>query len=109
MVDACHNGNDACKSYDNVNRDIALLVDLKVKSYRFSLSWSRLIPDGKSVSNFNQKGVDYYTSLIDGLLENDIIPMVTLYHWDLPSALDTPDCEGKFGFSTLLNLEFIKS
>ena len=96
MVDQCHNGNDACKSYDNVKRDIDLLVGLKVKSYRFSLSWSRLIPDGKTVTSFNQKGVDYYNSLIDGLLENGIIPMVTLYHWDLPSALDTDDCEGQY-------------
>ena len=94
-VDQCHNGNDACKSYDNVERDVRLLDELNVKSYRFSLSWSRLIPDGKSFNNPNHKGIAYYNNLIDGLIAKGITPMVTLYHWDLPAALQTDACKGK--------------
>jgi len=105
MVDECHNGDDACRSYDNVERDIELLVGLKVKSYRFSLSWSRLIPDGKTFTSPNQKGIDYYDSLINGLIDNGIIPMVTLYHWDLPSALQTDSCKGWLCKKTIEHFE----
>ena len=94
-VDQCHNGDDACKSYKNVERDVKLLDELNVESYRFSLSWSRLIPDGKSFDKPNQAGIDYYNNLIDGLIEKGITPMVTLYHWDLPAALQTESCKGK--------------
>ncbi len=54
--------------------------------YRFSLSWSRILPDG-TTSHINQAGIDYYNKVIDGLLAADIKPIVTLYHWDLPQAL----------------------
>ncbi|XP_035764915.1 lactase-phlorizin hydrolase-like [Neolamprologus brichardi] len=80
------NGNVACDSYNRLNEDLYMLRALRVKSYRFSLSWSRIFPDGTRKS-LNQKGVDYYNRLIDGLIAYNIKPMVTLYHWDLPEAL----------------------
>ena len=72
----------------------AQLNDFSIQSYRFSLSWSRLMPDGRR-ANSNSAAKDYYHKLIDLLIENDIEPHVTLYHWDLPSALYTEKCPGK--------------
>lgn len=63
-----------------------LMADMGIPYYRFSLSWSRLLPDG-TVNNSNPDGLRYYNALIDSLLDNNITPMVTLYHWDLPQAL----------------------
>ncbi|XP_024142564.2 lactase-phlorizin hydrolase [Oryzias melastigma] len=80
------NGNVACDSYNRIDEDFFMLGALKVKSYRFSLSWSRIFPDGRR-SSLNQNGVNYYNRLIDGLLARGITPMVTLYYWDLPQAL----------------------
>uniref|UniRef100_A0A3B3V4J2 Lactase n=2 Tax=Poecilia TaxID=8080 RepID=A0A3B3V4J2_9TELE len=80
------NGNVACDSYNRLDEDLYMLQALKVKSYRFSLSWSRVFPNGRRES-MNQKGVDYYNRLINGLLARKITPMVTIYHWDLPQAL----------------------
>ncbi|KAM4731093.1 lactase/phlorizin hydrolase-like [Anableps anableps] len=79
-------GNVACDSYNRLNEDLYMLQAMEVKSYRFSLSWSRIFPNGRRAS-LNQKGVDYYNTLIDGLLARKITPMVTVYHWDLPQAL----------------------
>uniref|UniRef100_A0AAQ5XG25 Lactase n=1 Tax=Amphiprion ocellaris TaxID=80972 RepID=A0AAQ5XG25_AMPOC len=79
-------GDVACDSYNRLDEDLYMLRALRVKSYRFSLSWSRIFPDGTR-SSLNQKGVDYYNRLINGLLANKITPMVTIYHWDLPQAL----------------------
>jgi len=67
--------------------DIALLKEYGVKAYRFSIAWPRLIPLGGRDDPVNQKGIDYYSNFIDALLENGIVPFVTLYHWDLPQAL----------------------
>jgi len=79
-------GDIACDSYHRYGDDIALMRELGLDSYRMSLSWSRLIPDG--TGRVNQAGVDYYNRVIDGLLEAGIDPNITLYHWDLPQALE---------------------
>uniref|UniRef100_A0AC35TLF9 Beta-glucosidase n=1 Tax=Rhabditophanes sp. KR3021 TaxID=114890 RepID=A0AC35TLF9_9BILA len=80
------NGDVATDSYNQMDEDLRVLKELRVKHYRFSLAWTRILPSGVW-SEVNQKGVDYYNKLINALLANNIIPMVTLYHWDLPSAL----------------------
>lgn len=80
-----HTGDTACDHYHRYKEDIALLKKLGVNSYRFSLSWSRILPNG--VGEVNHEGVAFYNALIDELLANGIEPCVTLYHWDMPYAL----------------------
>lgn len=75
----------ACDSYKKWREDIKLLKELGVNSYRYSISWSRVIPNGKG--EINRKGLDYYKRLTDTLVENGILPNITLYHWDLPYEL----------------------
>jgi beta-glucosidase len=75
----------ACDSYRRYQEDIDLLAGAGLNSYRFSISWSRVQPDG--AGPVNPLGMDYYKRLIDGLLEKGITPFATLYHWDLPQAL----------------------
>jgi len=79
-------GDIACNSYHQYQQDVDILKNLKVSHYRFSLSWSRLLPNADA-SSFNQAGVDYYNKLINSLLSAGITPCVTLYHWDLPQCL----------------------
>lgn len=78
-------GTIACDHYHRYKEDIGLLNEIGVDAYRFSLSWPRLM--GESGTKFNEKGIDFYNRLIDGLLEKNITPYLTLYHWDLPIGL----------------------
>jgi beta-glucosidase len=78
-------GDVACDHYHRWADDLDLLVELGVPSYRFSVAWARVMPDGRTV---NQRGVDFYKRLVDGLAERGISPVVTLYHWDLPQDLE---------------------
>lgn len=79
------NGDVAADHYHRYKEDIALMKEQGLKTYRFSLSWTRILPDGTGA--VNQAGLQFYHDLIDELLRNDIEPMVTLYHWDLPKTL----------------------
>ncbi len=81
-----HTGDVACDQYNLYRNDIALMKNMGLQAYRFSISWSRVMPSGRGA--VNAKGLDYYRRLINGLLEADIQPWVTLFHWDLPQALE---------------------
>jgi beta-glucosidase len=80
-----NNGDIACDHYHRYNEDLDLMKWLGVNAYRFSIAWPRVIPNGTGA--LNQKGIDFYNRLIDGALERGIEPWPTLYHWDLPQAL----------------------
>ncbi|KAK9687259.1 Glycosyl hydrolase family 1 [Popillia japonica] len=80
------NGDIACDSYHKIKEDVRLLKNLGVDFYRFSISWSRILPSGKT-DHINPDGIRYYNELIDELLANDIKPFVTMHHYDLPQPL----------------------
>ncbi len=80
-----HTGDTACDHYHRYKQDVKLMKELGLKAYRFSISWSRLMPNG--IGELNPKGVEFYNNLIDELLANGIEPYVTLFHWDYPYAL----------------------
>jgi beta-glucosidase len=94
-------GDVACDHYNRYESDIGLMSEIGLKAYRLSIAWSRVFPEGKG--RINPAGLDFYSRLIDKLLESEIIPNVTLYHWDLPAALDdrggwlNPDIASWFG------------
>lgn len=80
------NGDVAVDHYHRFKEDIALMAEQGLNTYRFSIAWTRILPDGRG--EINQKGVDFYSDLINELLKYGIEPIVTLYHWDLPQALE---------------------
>ena len=79
-------GDVACDSYHRFDEDIALMGAMNLTSYRFSIAWPRILPEGSGTPN--AKGIDYYRRLVDGLLAAGIRPFPTLYHWDLPQAIE---------------------
>jgi beta-glucosidase len=97
------NGDTGDVSSDHYRRwgeDVRLMRDLGLQAYRFGIAWHRILPEG--TGRVNQKGLDFYRRLVDALLANGIQPMITLFHWDLPAALDdrgawlNPDIAGWF-------------
>jgi beta-glucosidase len=78
-------GDVACDHYHRYAEDVGLLAELGLGAYRFSIAWPRIQPDGSGA--INQKGLDHYRRVVDELLARDVVPYVTLYHWDLPQAL----------------------
>ena len=78
-------GDVACDHYHRLEEDVALMADLGLRSYRFSVAWPRVIPDGDGA--VNPRGLDFYDRLVDALLARGIVPALTLYHWDLPQPL----------------------
>jgi beta-glucosidase len=78
-------GEIACDHYHRTVADLDLMAELGLPSYRFSVSWPRVVPTGAGA--VNPAGLDYYSRLVDGLLERNITPLLTLYHWDLPQPL----------------------
>jgi beta-glucosidase len=86
MVRDGQTGDVACDHYRRYKSDVALMHELGLKAYRFSISWSRVLPAGRGA--VNAPGLGFYDRLVDELLDHGIEPLVTLHHWDLPAALD---------------------
>ncbi|NNL06268.1 MAG: beta-glucosidase [Gammaproteobacteria bacterium] len=78
-------GEVACDHYQRFEDDVALMAKIGLQAYRFSISWPRVLPEG--TGKVNQQGLDFYSRLVDALLENNITPWITLFHWDFPYAL----------------------
>lgn len=79
-------GDIACDHYHRWREDIALMKELGLQAYRFSIAWPRILPHGRG--QVNQAGLDFYSRVVDCLLEHEIVPFATLYHWDLPQTLE---------------------
>ena len=84
-IDRGETGDVACDHYNRMKEDVALMKEMHLESYRFSVAWTRIFPEGKG--KVNEKGLKFYSDLIDELLKNGIKPLLTVYHWDLPQAL----------------------
>jgi beta-glucosidase len=85
VIKGNHTGEVACDHYHLYKQDVKLMKEIGLKAYRFSITWPRVIPNG--IGPINSKGLDFYDRLVDELLSNDIIPYVTLFHWDYPNEL----------------------
>jgi len=85
VIEDGQSGEIACDHYHRLDEDLDLLTALGARAYRFSVAWSRVLPDG--TGRVNEPGLAFYDRLVDGLLERGLRPFVTLYHWDLPQAL----------------------
>ena len=83
-------GDIACDHYHRYKEDVKLMAELGLKAYRFSIAWTRILPDG--TGKINEKGLEFYSNLVDELLKYNITPYVTLYHWDLPYCLQLKGC-----------------
>ncbi|GAB2300182.1 hypothetical protein Dimus_034221 [Dionaea muscipula] len=99
------NGDVALDFYHKYKEDVQRLVHLGVNTFRFSMSWPRIVPTGKVSEGINEKGVEFYNNLIDELLANNITPFATIWHWDLPYALQAEYC----GFLSPLVIEDFKN
>lgn len=104
-------GEVACEHLKYWKQDVGLMSQIGLQSYRFSISWSRILPNG--FGQINQEGIDFYDRLIDELLEKNILPFITLFHWDLPEALEkqggwlNPEIAKWFGeYSGILSARF---
>jgi beta-galactosidase len=87
------NGDVACDHYHLYKDDIALMKELGVSAYRFSIAWPRIFPDASGTAN--PKGLEFYSTLVDEVIKAGLVPYVTLYHWDLPQWVqDSPDSSG---------------
>lgn len=80
-------GSQAIDSYHLYPVDIDLLKRYGARAYRFSIAWPRIVPLGGRDDPVNEAGIRYYSDLVDLLIENDIVPYVTMFHWDLPAVL----------------------
>ena len=83
-VHRAHTGDVACDTYNDFQTDVEIMRRLGLGAYRFSVSWSRVLPSGRGA--VNPAGLDYYDRLVDALLDANIAPFVTLFHWDMPQA-----------------------
>lgn len=98
LVENGDTGDVACDHYYRYLDDIALMKQLGLKAYRFSIAWPRIFPNGRG--SVNQKGLDFYSKLIEAILKAGIEPYVTLHHWDLPQALQD---EGGWGNRSIVD------
>ena len=92
------NGDVAVDHYHRVEEDVALMAEMGLKAYRFSVSWPRIYPTGRG--EVNEAGLAFYDRLIDALLAHGIEPVLTLYHWDLPRPCRMSTAAGKTGASS---------
>jgi beta-glucosidase len=84
-IEDASDGSEACQHYHRYREDVGLMAELGLKAYRFSIAWPRILPHGTGA--VNQAGLDFYSRLVDELMQAGIRPFATLYHWDMPQAL----------------------